>query len=51
MFDEEFYRRNVYITIRWGKYINHDVGGPRIIRRDIQYRKYEDISMGYHGLQ
>jgi hypothetical protein len=42
---EEFSRRNFYTTVEWGKYINHTVGGPRVIGHDVQHRKYEDSSL------
>jgi hypothetical protein len=51
MWREEISRRNFYITVKWDKYINHAVGGPRVIGHDVQCRKYEDGSLWYYDWQ
>jgi hypothetical protein len=44
-------QKEMYITVKWGKYINHAMGKPRVIGRDARHRKYEDSSLRYQGRQ
>jgi hypothetical protein len=37
--------KKFYKTVKCGKYINHAMGGPMVIERDVQHRKYKDSSL------